>query len=152
MRFIYQLPARKILIALPVRRGTYPRRYASNKSSDPLRILFCGSEDFSIASLRAVHDEHRANPGLISSIDVVCRPPKRVGRNLKTIREGDLPDRIGLYPDTKSLQVPISAVARELSLPLHQIDTFTGWSVSRIKVAWVSSLTEDSRQPIMDKI
>lgn len=65
------------------------RRYISTKTYEPLRILFCGSDDFSIASLNALHKEHCSRPDLISSIDVVCRPGKRVGRGLKTIREGD---------------------------------------------------------------
>jgi hypothetical protein len=60
------------------------------KSSDPLRILFCGADDFSIASLRAIDDERHKGPSLIESIDVVCRPDKRTGRGLKTIREGKL--------------------------------------------------------------
>jgi len=63
-------------------------RYSSNKAYDPLRILFCGSDDFSIASLRAVHREHVRSPDTIASIDVVCRPGKRTGRGLKNIREG----------------------------------------------------------------
>lgn len=58
------------------------------KTSEPLRILFCGSDDFSIASLRALHQERKRNPILIASIDVLCRPGKPAGRNLKTIREG----------------------------------------------------------------
>ncbi|KAI9729809.1 MAG: Methionyl-tRNA formyltransferase [Cirrosporium novae-zelandiae] len=78
---------------------------------DPLRILFCGSEDFSIASLRALHQEHLHSPSTIASIDVVCRPPKRVGRGLKQKRE-----------------VPIEAEARSLSLPIHEIDTFRDWT------------------------
>ncbi|KAG0645833.1 Methionyl-tRNA [Hyphodiscus hymeniophilus] len=80
------------------------------KSSKPLRILFCGSDEFSSASLRAVYDEQRRDPNLIASIDVMCRPGKPSGRSLKTIRE-----------------VPIKAVAEELGLPVHTRDTFTGW-------------------------
>lgn len=64
------------------------RRYFTPKSYEPLRILFCGSDEFSIASLEALHKEHSSRPDRISSIDVVCRPGKRVGRGLKTIREG----------------------------------------------------------------
>ncbi|KAJ5678686.1 hypothetical protein N7462_006930 [Penicillium macrosclerotiorum] len=82
----------------------------STKSYDPLRILFCGSDDFSIASLRALHAYHLKQPSRIASIDVVCRPGKRVGRGLKKIRE-----------------VPIKEVASALSLPIHEIDTFTGF-------------------------
>ncbi|CAG8309304.1 unnamed protein product [Penicillium salamii] len=82
----------------------------STKTFDPLRILFCGSDEFSIASLNALHAYHLKHPERISSIDVVCRPGKRVGRGLKQIRE-----------------VPIKAAASALSLPVHEIDTFTGW-------------------------
>lgn len=56
------------------------------KQSDPLRILFCGSDEFSSASLRALYEEKERNPGLIESIDVVVRPGKRVGRGLKQIQ------------------------------------------------------------------
>ncbi|OCK81442.1 Formyltransferase [Lepidopterella palustris CBS 459.81] len=83
---------------------------SSTKSSDPLRILFCGSDEFSIASLRAVHKEHLRDPKLIASIDVVHRPGKRTGRGLKLVRE-----------------VPIKKTAEELKLNTHEIDTFTGW-------------------------
>ena len=86
------------------------RRWSSSKTSDPLRILFCGSDEFSIASLRALHREQQARPEFIKSIDVVSRPPKRVGRGLKSLRE-----------------VPIAEEARKLHLNLHQIDTFTRW-------------------------
>ncbi|KAL4921556.1 formyl transferase [Aspergillus aurantiobrunneus] len=85
-------------------------RCLSTKAHDPLRILFCGSDEFSIASLKALHAERVKQPDRIASIDVVCRPGKRVGRGLKQIRE-----------------VPIKAVATELSLPIHEVDTFTGW-------------------------
>lgn len=60
----------------------------STKVCDPLRILFCGSEEYSIASLRALRDEQARQPESILSIDVVCRPPKRVSRGLRTIRDG----------------------------------------------------------------
>ncbi|KAL2864614.1 methionyl-tRNA formyltransferase [Aspergillus lucknowensis] len=89
---------------------SFTPRSVSTKAYDPLRILFCGSDEFSIASLRALHAEHVKRPDRIASIDVVCRPGKRVGRGLKRIRE-----------------VPIKAVAAELALPIHEIDTFTGW-------------------------
>ncbi|KAK2625251.1 hypothetical protein QTJ16_005620 [Diplocarpon rosae] len=88
----------------------YGRRFYSTKECKPLRILFCGSDDFSIASLRALHSEHLQSPDLIKSIDVLCRPGKPTGRSLKKIR-----------------QVPIKAAAEELGLPVHERDTFTGW-------------------------
>jgi hypothetical protein len=68
-------------------RGLALRSYAT-KTSDPLRILFCGSDDFSIASLKALHAYKLKQPERISSIDVVCRPGKKFGRGLKQIREG----------------------------------------------------------------
>ncbi|KAK7931648.1 formyl transferase [Apiospora marii] len=83
------------------------------KQSDTLRILFCGSDEFSSASLRALHEEKERNPGLIESIDVVVRPGKRVGRGLKQIQ----------HP-------PIRQVAEDdLKLPVHERDTFTGWDM-----------------------
>ncbi|GBF61724.1 methionyl-tRNA formyltransferase [Trichophyton mentagrophytes] len=87
------------------------RHYSSAKACDPLRILFCGSDEFSIASLNALYNERVESPDTIASIDVVCRPGKPVGRAMKTIRE-----------------VPIKAAANELSLPIHELDTFTKWT------------------------
>lgn len=59
-----------------------------SKVSDPLRILFCGSDEFSCESLKALHVEHERNVALIRSIDVVVRPPKPSGRGLKLLRQG----------------------------------------------------------------
>ncbi|KAL2118540.1 hypothetical protein VTJ04DRAFT_8200 [Mycothermus thermophilus] len=85
--------------------------------SDPLRILFCGSDQFSCVSLRALHDELRKSAsqsggGLIRSIDVVVRPPKPTGRGYKVLKD-----------------VPLRSVAEELNLPIHMRDTFTGWDM-----------------------
>ncbi|KAI0387139.1 Formyltransferase [Hypomontagnella monticulosa] len=84
------------------------------KKSKPLRILFCGSDDFSCASLEALHREHVDNPGLIQSIDVVVRPGKRTGRGLKVIQ----------HP-------PLRDLATKLGLPIHERDTFTGWDMPK---------------------
>lgn len=65
--------------------GSGPRE---SGKSDPLRILFCGSDEFSCASLRALHDEHKRDASLIRSIDVVVRPSKPTGRGYKVLREG----------------------------------------------------------------
>ena len=54
----------------------------------PLRILFCGSDEFSCESLRTLYNEHVKSPGRIVSIDVVVRPAKPTGRGLKEMREG----------------------------------------------------------------
>lgn len=60
------------------------------KLPDPLRILFCGSDEFSCFSLRALHEEQKRNADLIRSIDVVVRPSKPTGRGYKVLREGSL--------------------------------------------------------------
>ena len=103
------------------RRITYKGRrgYALSSTrqldtNSPLRILFCGADDISITSLRALHREAQDHPQNVKSIDVVCRPGKPSGRGLKQIK----------HP-------PIKDVANELRLPVHQIDTFTGWNLLR---------------------
>ena len=40
------------------------------KHHEPLRVLFCGADAFSIYSLRALHKLQQANPEKIASIDV----------------------------------------------------------------------------------
>lgn len=87
-------------------------RYHSSKATSPLRILFCGSDKLSVTSLQALYREHTKHPEHIASIDVVSRPAKKVGRGLKVTNK-----------------LPITTAAKELALPLHTIDTFTGWSV-----------------------
>jgi hypothetical protein len=59
------------------------------RTSDPLRILFCGSDAFSCESLKALHREHVANKALIESLEVMVLPGKRTGRGLKQIRQGE---------------------------------------------------------------
>jgi methionyl-tRNA formyltransferase len=88
------------------------RRLSSQRSKgDPLRILYCGSDAFSTVSLRALHEYSLKPESDILSIDVVTKTDKRTGRGLKVLKP----------PAIKS-------AALELGLPLHQIDTFTGWS------------------------
>ncbi|KAH7355605.1 formyl transferase [Pyrenochaeta sp. MPI-SDFR-AT-0127] len=102
-------PVRSLILAASRRHNS---THVSTRGSDPLRILFCGSDAFSIASLRALANAKHHVPGLIDSIDVVHRPAKPTGRGLKTLRE-----------------VPIKQIAAsELNLPTHAIDTFTGWT------------------------
>ncbi|KAK7190979.1 hypothetical protein DPSP01_009179 [Paraphaeosphaeria sporulosa] len=105
---LWRLPA-------PVRSFLAPgyRRFISTAATTapPLRILFCGSDDFSIASLRALSQAQREVPKLIESIDVVHRPAKPTGRGLKSLRD-----------------VPIKLAAAEELCVTHTIDTFTGWT------------------------
>ena len=60
----------------------------SGKQHEPLNILFCGADEFSIYSLRALRALQEKRPEKIAGIDVVCRPDKYVGRGLKKIHEG----------------------------------------------------------------
>ncbi|GAB7352013.1 hypothetical protein MBLNU459_g2530t1 [Dothideomycetes sp. NU459] len=91
----------------PTRRGL-----SIGQTHDPLRILFCGSDEFSVYSLRALDSLRLEQPEKVASIDVVCRTDKRVGRGLKNIHS-----------------VPIKKIAGDkLGLNVHQIDTFTGWT------------------------
>lgn len=66
-----------------------PARGYSTRAAEPLRILFCGSDAFSIESLRALHRAQQDTPGLIEAIHVLHRPAKPTGRGLKTLREGN---------------------------------------------------------------
>ncbi|KFY06714.1 hypothetical protein V492_07818 [Pseudogymnoascus sp. VKM F-4246] len=91
------------------------RRLYSSPATRPLRILFCGSDDVSAASLAALCDEQTRDPSSIASIDVLCRPGKPYGRGLKKIRE-----------------VPLIATAQSLGLRTHMRDTFTGWEVPKV--------------------
>lgn len=84
---------------------------AHKAQSEPLRILFCGSDEQSAACLRALHQESRDGASGIKSIDVVCRPEKRSGRGSKTVRSRPLVD-----------------TTQALGLRSHEIDTFTGWN------------------------
>ncbi|KAH8596320.1 formyl transferase [Bisporella sp. PMI_857] len=80
--------------------------------SEKLRILFCGSDDFSCAALRALHEEQQRDHSNVDSIEVFLRPGKPTGRGLKQIRD-----------------VPLKAVAQELGLKIYERDTFTGWEM-----------------------
>ena len=107
------------------------RRWSSVLTHDPLRVLFCGADKFSIPSLEALNNIRLASPDKVASIDVVCRPGKLVGRGRKQIRERNtiIPFSISFHEASLSCAEPIKEVAiDELNLPLHQIDTFTGWS------------------------
>lgn len=108
----------------------------TRKASDPLRILFCGSDAFSCESLRALHREHETNRGLVESLDVMVLPPRRTGRGFKEIKEGTCSSREGdILGDAASANdetVPCKSVAEHLGLRIHQRETFRGWSVSSL--------------------
>lgn len=88
---IWQLPANVRSLALAgsaVCRRSYSVTARLHDAPEPLKILFCGSDDFSIASLRALNEARLDVPDFIHSIHVVHRPAKPTGRGLKTLREG----------------------------------------------------------------
>lgn len=81
---------RMFLLSLQCR--TLQRRcFSTTAARDPLRILFCGSDNFSCASLEALHREHVSNGKLIEALDVMVLPPKWAGRGNKELREGEFP-------------------------------------------------------------
>lgn len=91
-----------------------PRCWVSTKPEDkrsnPLRILFCGSDSFSAVSLDALYAEYKSPDSHILSIDVLTWKDKYAGR------------------DNSHLQTPfIKQVALGKGLPVHQIDTFDNW-------------------------
>ncbi|KAJ3475701.1 hypothetical protein NLG97_g9369 [Lecanicillium saksenae] len=105
-------------LAVACRHGTSPnrsfatsQRFAKDKS-DALRILFCGSDDFSCESLKALHAEHRRNKALVESVEVMVLPPKRMGRGNK-----------------KLAQLPCKELAEELGLTIHERKTFRDWTL-----------------------
>jgi hypothetical protein len=85
---LWQLPASVRSLALSTCRRYGVTTPTHTQAPEPLRILFCGSDDFSIASLRALTAAKHDLPSLIHSIHVVHRPAKPTGRGLKTLREG----------------------------------------------------------------
>ena len=99
---------------------------------EPLRILFCGSDQFSIASLKRLCEERSNHPSLIKSIDVHIRPGKFVGRNLKTFQHGWYYSSNPLEMYTDSTLVPLKPVAQQLGLRIHERDTLTGWHASTL--------------------
>ncbi|CZT20375.1 uncharacterized protein RCC_06235 [Ramularia collo-cygni] len=108
---LFRLKASKPVLCLKFYSPPQTRLYSTRSSFNPLRILFCGADEFSIHSLRRLDTLQKSRPECINSIDVVCRPDKPVGRRGKQIR-----------------QVPIKNTAQSLGLQLHQIDTFTDWT------------------------
>ena len=63
-------------------------RSISKAIVEPLRILFCGSDEFSVESLKRLHAESLKDPNLIATIDVVCKHGKASGRGMRKIRDG----------------------------------------------------------------
>ncbi|KAL9058186.1 MAG: hypothetical protein Q9162_001910 [Coniocarpon cinnabarinum] len=87
------------------------RSLSSGTRPRGLRILFCGSDDFSGVALRKLHEQHvQRQSDLIESLSVVVKAGKPSGRGLKQTRD-----------------VPIKELTKRLDLTCHEIETFTGW-------------------------
>ncbi|OXG16916.1 methionyl-tRNA formyltransferase [Cryptococcus neoformans Tu401-1] len=96
---------------------TPPKRQAKTRSlrcfsatckrrtvKEPFRILFCGSDDFSVASLKAVHEAK----DVWSSIDVVVPAEREIGRGGKHAHHGKYTPALRLYAEQNNL--PISTI------------------------------------------
>ncbi|KAK9765581.1 Methionyl-tRNA formyltransferase [Basidiobolus ranarum] len=68
------------------------RTFGTSKSNyQGLRILFFGTDNFSLASLKRLVEYKKENPtGFIKSLDVVTPPDQRRGRGLKIIQKAPL--------------------------------------------------------------
>ncbi|CAG8501027.1 7696_t:CDS:2 [Paraglomus occultum] len=63
------------------------RTYSSSIAKDRYRVLFFGSDNFSLASLRALVNEQKSTSSVIDNIEVVSSPDQRTGRNMKHVRK-----------------------------------------------------------------
>ncbi|KAF2665414.1 Formyltransferase [Microthyrium microscopicum] len=86
-----------------------------NRKADPLRILFCGSDTFSIVALRPLVRLLETDPSIVESIDVLCRPPKRTGQGLKVLKEP-----------------PVGLFAKTANLPLYELNHFDHFNISNL--------------------
>lgn len=86
LRLITRAPAHRHIIPLSSRQRY---NHTSARLSDPLRILFCGSDGFSCESLRALHREYVRDKGLVEALDVMVLPARKMGRGFKMVREGE---------------------------------------------------------------
>lgn len=69
------------------------RHLSTTATRSALRILFCGSDEFSCASLAALQRENVGPGRLVEALDVMVRPAKRTGRGLKQLRQGESEQR-----------------------------------------------------------
>nr|KIR46105.1 methionyl-tRNA formyltransferase [Cryptococcus bacillisporus CA1280] len=69
----------------------------------PFRILFCGSDEFSVASLKAVHKAE----DVWSSIDVVVPPEREIGRGGKHAHHEKYIPALRLYAEQHNLPISI---------------------------------------------
>ncbi|WWD19007.1 methionyl-tRNA formyltransferase [Kwoniella shandongensis] len=99
-------------LSRPITRGFGTTRTVRG---EPFRILFCGSDEFSVASLKAVHQAK----DLWSSIDVVVPAEKEIGRGGKHVhkQQDKYTPALRLYAEMNDLPTH--------SVPTTGIKTFT---------------------------
>ncbi|ODN79025.1 hypothetical protein L202_04530 [Cryptococcus amylolentus CBS 6039] len=76
----------------------------ASRKEEPFRILFCGSDDFSVASLEAIHNAK----DLWSSIDVVVPAERQVGRGGRHAQHHTYTPALRQYAEKHNL--PLSTV------------------------------------------
>ncbi|KAG5972521.1 hypothetical protein E4U58_006446, partial [Claviceps cyperi] len=84
----------------------------ARRLQEPLRILFCGSDDFSCTSLKALHQEMERKAGLVESVEVVVLPNMFKGRGMRYVEDG-----------------PCKSLAQKLGLRLYERRTFEDWDL-----------------------
>jgi methionyl-tRNA formyltransferase len=87
------------------------RRYSV--TTDPVRILFFGSDTFSVASLKKLHETQKTEPRLYDSLEIVTREPSPGGRGLK--RQKRTSWQVPL------IAVPVQVYAETHDLPFHTV-------------------------------
>lgn len=117
------LKRRKLLLSFA---RPHFRPYSKASDHRHLRILYCGSDEFSAISLRALN-EYRTRSHQVQHIDVVCKAGKPTGRGLKHIRDGKYLKRwraARLIPFFSPLEICCPRAESSLSrdLYLHWMD------------------------------
>ncbi|KAF0689115.1 Aste57867_19387 [Aphanomyces stellatus] len=93
-----------VLSAAPLRRSAFFCQPWRDVSSSALRVLFFGTDDISLATLKQLHANMTSNEEpLVKHIEVICPPDKRIGRS------------------RKKTPVPVKQFALEQNLPVHHI-------------------------------
>ncbi|KAF3937040.1 hypothetical protein ABW19_dt0210450 [Dactylella cylindrospora] len=98
----------------PLASGPYAvRSFHANRSlSEGLKVLFCGSDQVSLQSLKTLANL-KSEGGYIESLDVLIKQEKPSGRGMKERRLN-----------------PVQEFAESNELTLHKIETFRGWKFS----------------------
>ncbi|KAG7661114.1 FMT1 [[Candida] subhashii] len=87
---------------------SFTRLQSTLSPTEPLKIAFFGSDEFSVASLNKLHQLQQQQPTKIDSIHVITRSIKPKGRGLK------------IYAD-----LPIGTFSTDIGIPILRADTST---------------------------